>query len=147
MGAKKRPFYRVVVADARSPRDGRVIETIGHYNPLTDPATIVIDAQRARYWLSVGAQPTVSVSKLMRRTGIDGRASVAATDGPDSPTPAEPTAVAQQAAQGPSDAVQAPPTTAVQDTASVALEPAAVAQQEAQAPTAADDTAGETPQA
>ncbi|MDQ3856115.1 MAG: 30S ribosomal protein S16 [Chloroflexota bacterium] len=70
MGAKKRPFYRIVVADSRSPRDGRFIETIGHYNPLTEPATIVIDAEKASKWISNGAQPTKVVTKLMQRAGI-----------------------------------------------------------------------------
>ena len=70
MGAKKQPVYRVVVADARSPRDGRVIETIGHYNPRTEPATIVINEERALRWISVGAQPTTVVSKLMKRAGL-----------------------------------------------------------------------------
>jgi len=70
MGAKKKPFYRIVVADARSPRDGRFIESIGYYNPLTEPTTIVIDEEKAKLWLSRGAQPTVIVKKLMRRQGI-----------------------------------------------------------------------------
>ena len=76
MGAKKRPSYRIVVADSRSPRDGRFIETVGHYDPLTDPATIKINEERARYWLSVGAQPTDTVRDILRRSGLiaDGRA-------------------------------------------------------------------------
>ncbi len=71
MGAKKDPIWRVVVADQRSPRDGRVIETIGHYNAQTDPSTIVIDADRARSWLARGAQPSNTVRKLLRIQGID----------------------------------------------------------------------------
>ena len=63
MGATKRPFYRVVVADSRSPRDGRFIENIGKYHPLEDPSLIDIDADRALYWLSQGAQPTGQVQK------------------------------------------------------------------------------------
>jgi small subunit ribosomal protein S16 len=70
MGMKKQPSYRVVVADARSPRDGRIIENIGWYNPLTDPSTIQIDAERARYWLSVGAQPSYPARSLLVRAGI-----------------------------------------------------------------------------
>lgn len=70
MGMKGAPSYRVVVADARSPRDGRFIENIGWYNPLTEPSTIKIDADRARHWLEVGAQPTDSVRSLLIRTGI-----------------------------------------------------------------------------
>ena len=70
MGMKGAPSYRVVVADARSPRDGRIIENIGWYNPLTDPSTIKIDAERAQHWLQQGAQPTESVRSLMQRAGI-----------------------------------------------------------------------------
>ncbi len=71
VGGKKDPIWRVVVADQRSPRDGRVIETIGHYNAQTDPSTIVIDEERARSWLARGAQPTDTVRKLLRIRGID----------------------------------------------------------------------------
>lgn len=70
VGAKKQPSYRVVVADSRSPRDGRFIETIGHYNPLTDPPTIKIDEDRALHWLRHGAQPTAPVEKMLRDLGI-----------------------------------------------------------------------------
>ena len=70
VGGKKDPIWRVVVADQRSPRDGRVIETIGQYNPQTDPSTIRIDEERARHWLDCGAQPSQQVSKLLRISGI-----------------------------------------------------------------------------
>ncbi len=70
MGAKKRPFYRLVVADSRSPRDGRFIEEIGYYNPLTNPAQIKIDEEKALKWLSDGAQPSDTVRSLFRQTGI-----------------------------------------------------------------------------
>jgi small subunit ribosomal protein S16 len=70
VGAKKNPIWRVVVADQRSPRDGRVIETIGHYNAQTSPSTIVIDEERARSWLARGAQPSNTVAKLLRIQGI-----------------------------------------------------------------------------
>jgi small subunit ribosomal protein S16 len=70
MGAKKRPSYRIVVADARAKRDGRFIEIVGHYDPMTEPTTIVIKADRARYWLDQGAQPTDRVVKLLRKQGI-----------------------------------------------------------------------------
>jgi small subunit ribosomal protein S16 len=70
MGMKGAPSYRVVIADARSPRDGRIIENIGWYNPRTEPSTINIDADRAKHWLSVGAQPTDSVVSLLIRSGI-----------------------------------------------------------------------------
>lgn len=65
-GAKKAPFYRVVVADSKSPRDGRNIEEIGIYNPLTNPATIKIDMERAKYWIACGAQPTDTVRGLLK---------------------------------------------------------------------------------
>ena len=67
VGKKKQPTYRVVIADARAPRDGDFVEIIGHYNPRTEPSTIVIDEARALYWLKVGAQPTESVSRLLAR--------------------------------------------------------------------------------
>ncbi|MBN2908257.1 30S ribosomal protein S16 [Polycladomyces sp. WAk] len=70
MGAKKAPFYRVVVADSRSPRDGRFIEEIGYYNPLTEPAQIKINEEKALKWLSNGAQPTDTVNNLFRKVGI-----------------------------------------------------------------------------
>jgi small subunit ribosomal protein S16 len=69
-GATKRPTYRVVVADSRSPRDGRFIEKIGRYEPLEDPSLIEIDEERALYWLSRGAQPTEQVTALLRVRGI-----------------------------------------------------------------------------
>ncbi len=70
MGAKKAPFYRVIVADSRSPRDGRFIEEVGYYNPLTEPAEIKIDAEKAKKWLSNGAQPTETVKSLLKKSGI-----------------------------------------------------------------------------
>ena len=70
MGAKKAPFYRVVVADSRSPRDGRCIEEIGPYNPLTNPATITIDVEKAQTWIKNGAQPTDTVRGLLKNAGV-----------------------------------------------------------------------------
>ena len=70
VGARHRPSYRVVVADSRSPRDGRFTEIIGHYNPLTEPATVVIDEEKALKWLKEGAQPTDTVYSLLRKLGI-----------------------------------------------------------------------------
>ena len=69
VGAKKQPYYRVVVADSRSPRDGRFIETIGHYNPRTDPPTFHIKEDRAIYWLQRGAQPTDAVARMFNKLG------------------------------------------------------------------------------
>jgi len=70
VGAKKKPSYRLVVADSRSPRDGAFIEIIGHYNPLTDPETLVIDEEKALHWLRQGAQPTVTAARLLTKAGI-----------------------------------------------------------------------------
>ncbi len=70
MGAKKAPYYRVVVADARSPRDGRCIEEIGTYNPLTNPATITVDVEKAQTWIKNGAQPTDTVRGLLKQAGV-----------------------------------------------------------------------------
>ena len=71
MGGRKDPIWRVVVADQRSPRDGRIIETVGQYNAQTNPSTIRIDEERVRTWLAKGAQPTNTVRKLLRTQGID----------------------------------------------------------------------------
>ena len=70
IGAKKAPFYRVVVADSRYPRDGRFIEEIGYYNPLTNPVDIKIDSEKAKKWISNGAQPTETVKSLLKNAGI-----------------------------------------------------------------------------
>ena len=73
VGKKKKPSYRVVVADSRAPRDGAFIEIIGHYDPLTDPITVVIDEEKARKWLGQGAQPTQTVAGLLKRLGASGK--------------------------------------------------------------------------
>ena len=70
MGAKKAPFYRIVVADARSPRDGRCIEEIGTYNPLNQPATVNVDVEKAQNWIKNGAQPTETVRTLLKNAGV-----------------------------------------------------------------------------
>ena len=70
MGMKKKPFYRLVVTDSRNPRDGRFIEEIGYYNPMTQPAEISVDNERAKYWLGVGAQPTDTVRALLKKGGV-----------------------------------------------------------------------------
>ena len=70
MGAKKAPFYRIIVADSRSPRDGRCIEEIGVYNPLTEPATINVDVEKAQTWIKNGAQPTDTVRGLLNSAGV-----------------------------------------------------------------------------
>ncbi|ABK60668.1 MULTISPECIES: 30S ribosomal protein S16 [Clostridium] len=71
MGAKKAPFYRVVVADSRSPRDGRFVEEIGYYNPISEPKAIKIDEEKAIKWVKNGAQPTDVVKRLFKEAGID----------------------------------------------------------------------------
>jgi small subunit ribosomal protein S16 len=70
MGAKKAPFYRLVVADSRSPRDGKFIEEIGYYNPVVNPAEVKIDSEKAKKWLSNGAQPSDTVKSLFKKAGI-----------------------------------------------------------------------------
>lgn len=70
MGAKKTPFYRIVVADSRYPRDGRFIEEIGHYNPLADPVEVKVDADKAKQWIKNGAQPTDTVKALLKKSGV-----------------------------------------------------------------------------
>jgi len=70
VGAKKKPSYRVVVADVRTARDGSFIEIIGHYDPLTEPATLVINEEKALHWLKEGAQPTTTAARLLSKTGV-----------------------------------------------------------------------------
>ncbi|MBR4767903.1 MAG: 30S ribosomal protein S16 [Lachnospiraceae bacterium] len=70
MGAKKAPFYRIVVADSRSPRDGAFVEEIGYYNPVSDPAELKVDAERAGYWIKSGAQMTETVRGLFKKNGV-----------------------------------------------------------------------------
>ena len=70
MGAKKKPFYRVIAADQRAPRDGRFIEQLGHYDPMKEPIDLKLDLERVDYWLSVGAQPTETVTGLIKRARV-----------------------------------------------------------------------------
>ena len=70
MGAKKKPFYRIVVADSRSPRDGRFIEELGSYDPLKDPSEIKVDGEKVKQWIANGAQPTETVKVLLKRAGV-----------------------------------------------------------------------------
>jgi small subunit ribosomal protein S16 len=127
VGSKKNPIWRVVVADQRSPRDGRFIETIGRYNPQTDPSTIAIDEERLEHWLARGAQPTGAVKQLMKAQAKAG--------GPQ---------VAGEEAQAAADAVAAEPAAAPEaagSTAAAAAAPSATpepAAPEAAAPAAAE---------
>ena len=70
MGAKKNPYYRIVVADSRSPRDGRCVEEIGTYDPLTNPATVTVDVEKAQQWIKNGAQPTDTVKALLKKANV-----------------------------------------------------------------------------
>ena len=70
VGAKKKPSYRLVAADSRAPRDGAFVDIIGQYNPLTDPETVVIDEEKAKHWLSKGAQPTETAARLLAKAGL-----------------------------------------------------------------------------
>jgi small subunit ribosomal protein S16 len=116
VGSKKNPIWRVVVSDQRSPRDGRFIETIGHYNPQTEPSTIVLDAERFQHWVSRGAQPTNTVKQLVRAhaKGLAGGSSTgsagvsqapAAVAEPEPEAPAEPAEA--EAEEAPDDVVEA----------------------------------------
>ncbi len=71
MGAKKAPFYRIVVADSRYPRDGRFIDEVGYYDPMTEPATIKLDADKVEKWLANGAQPTETVKSIINKSGVN----------------------------------------------------------------------------
>jgi small subunit ribosomal protein S16 len=97
VGSKKNPIWRVVVADQRSPRDGRFIETIGHYNPQTEPSTIRIDEKRLQHWLARGAQPTGTVKQLVKAYAKSGGAAAAVAGAPAAP---EPEAASASAAPG-----------------------------------------------
>jgi small subunit ribosomal protein S16 len=97
VGSKKNPIWRVVVADQRSPRDGRFIETIGHYNPQTEPSTIRLDEERLQHWLARGAQPSGSVKQLVKAySNSGGSAAVEAASA--APVAEEPAPVAEEAA-------------------------------------------------
>jgi small subunit ribosomal protein S16 len=112
VGSKKNPIWRVVVSDQRSPRDGRFIETIGHYNPQTEPSTIVIDEERFQHWVSRGAQPTNTVKQLVKAhsKGLAGGSSTGSAGVSRAPAAvAEPEAAdaEPEAAEAPDDIVEA----------------------------------------
>jgi small subunit ribosomal protein S16 len=88
MGAHKKPFYRIVVADSRSPRDGRFIEELGYDNPLTDPADVKITVEKAKKWISTGAKPTATVRGLLKKAGVFDAAKEAAPDAAQEPAAA-----------------------------------------------------------
>jgi small subunit ribosomal protein S16 len=115
VGSKKNPIWRIVVADQRSPRDGRFIETIGHYNPQTEPSQIVLDGERLEHWLGRGAQPTGTVRKLIRAharsAGSTGARSAAAPagDAPSSAGEPEPEAAPEPDSVPDATAAETPP--------------------------------------
>jgi small subunit ribosomal protein S16 len=111
MGAKKRPFYRIVVADARSPRDGRFIELVGYYDPLRDPKVVKLEDERIRHWMATGAKPSDAVRELLERAGML----------PATPRPVRPS---QQAAPAPA-AQPAPVAASAQPEAPAEVQPAA----------------------
>ena len=142
VGSKKNPIWRVVVADGRSPRDGRSIETIGHYNPQTQPSRIEIDRERLQHWLDRGAQPSNTVKKLIRaeNTGYDMPASAAPTPVASKPVAAEPEAAAADVPAEQADVAGcgAPPEG---ETLAEAAVEQAVAEEEASEQPAAEPTA------
>ena len=132
MGANKRPFYRVVVADQRSPRDGRFIENIGKYHPLEDPSLIEIDEERALHWLRVGAQPSSQVRNLMVKIGIwekfaEERPAVADQVRVRAEKPDEPKLSKKAAAKAAAKAEEAAAPPAAEPEAAAEAEPAAAA--------------------
>jgi small subunit ribosomal protein S16 len=146
MGSKGRPFYRVVVADQRSPRDGRFIENIGRYHPLGDPSVIEIDQERALHWLRVGAQPSNQVRNLMQKTGIwetfvAERPTAAAPAKPERPAKEKVSKKAQAKAAEAAKAAAEPPAAApvqAEEPSAEAEAPAAEATESAEAPEATE---------
>lgn len=139
VGKKKQPSYRVVVADARSPRDGRIIESIGHYQPLLEPSGISIDAERAVYWLQQGAQPSDQVRKLLEINGawaaFKGEGPMPVKEAPAEEAAAPAAAKAKKAT--PAASVKATPAASVDETEGVEA-PAEPPEAEDQAPAAPD---------
>jgi small subunit ribosomal protein S16 len=128
VGSKKNAIWRVVVADQRSPRDGRIIESLGHYNPQTQPSTIVIDRERLDHWLGRGAQPSNTIRKLMRSPNtVAQQASTRNVPDPESIPEPDPDAAAGVAAESGTDADAAP-----EAGADAAAEPEPAAEPEAQ---------------
>ena len=145
VGSKKNPIWRVVVADQRSPRDGRFIETIGHYNPQTEPSTIVIDGERLQHWLARGAQPTGTVKQLVKAhaKGLTADPRTSAAVAAATPAAAAPEVTGSSAPPEPEAAEAAPaaePEAPAAEVEAPAAEPPAA---EADAPAA--ETAAEEP--
>jgi small subunit ribosomal protein S16 len=130
VGSNKNPIWRVVVADQRSPRDGRFIETIGHYNPQTNPSTITLDEERLQHWVARGAQPTNTVKQLVKAhaKGMAGGTSTGSAGVSQAPAAvAEP----EPDAEAPSDVVEERAEATAEETAAADAEPEAPADDEA----------------
>jgi small subunit ribosomal protein S16 len=163
VGSKKNPIWRVVVADQRSPRDGRFIETIGHYNPQTEPSTIRIDEERLQHWIARGAQPTGTVKQLMKaqakglsadpKTSAAVAAASPATAAPVAmeaatpPSPAEPAATEEEAAPEAEATAPEAETAAPEAEAGAPEAEAAASDAEAAAPEPAEEAAPEAAEA
>jgi small subunit ribosomal protein S16 len=139
VGKKKQPSYRIIVADSRSPRDGAFLEIIGHYNPLTEPATLVVKEEQAVHWLKQGARPSETAAKLLTRVGVMEKAGLdpVVYKGKDVPRKAKEEKKAEEAAPAAEAAAEAP--------AAAAAAPAAEAAEAAEA--AAEQPAAEEPEA
>jgi len=144
IGAKKQPAYRIVIADARAPRDGRFIEIIGHYNPLTEPSEVAIDSDRALHWLRNGAQPTEVVQRMLVKTGVwseytgEPISAVEEAEAAETPTPAE---EAQAETEAPEETVvEAAPVEETPQVEAVAEAPGEAEGETAQAEEQAADT-------
>ena len=132
-GARKKPSYRIVVAESTAPRDGKYVEIIGTYDPLSDPATIKLDGERAKHWLSVGAQPTERVVKLMAREGL--------VEAPTYPAPTSKTSDGGATAEAaPAATAPAATTTAADESGAEEAEAAPVATAEADDAEATEST-------
>ncbi len=130
MGAKKRPFYRLVVADSRSPRDGRFIELLGYYDPLTNPAKVQVDADKVRDWMRKGARPSDAARALLVEQGILAKVPRVFKPAPETaaaPTAAVETPTAEPAAADAEPVAQAEPTAEAETAADAETEPAAQA--------------------
>jgi small subunit ribosomal protein S16 len=148
MGAKKRPFYRVVVADQRSPRDGRFIENIGKYHPLEEPSVIEIDEERALHWLRTGAQPSDQVRNLLSKIGVwekfaAERPNVAGAAKPEKPTKEKLSKKARQRAAAAAEAPPAPAPAPEPVAAEPVAEPESAPEPEAEKPEVAEPEVAE----
>jgi small subunit ribosomal protein S16 len=145
VGKKKQPAYRIVVADSRAPRDGAFIKIIGHYNPLTNPATLTVKEEEAVHWLQKGAKPSDTAAKLLTRLGLMEKAGLEPViyKGPDVPPGKRPKKGQEEAPARPVAAAAAPAPAATAEAEAPAAEAEATAAPEAEAPVAEAETAAE----